>query len=451
LACLETRSDLSRPIPKPFSETLNISTLDMKVKTDNNNNMAAGPDNVNTSNANEDSSSEPDNVTASTAQKDSSSDNKSTSSVESGEAVVPSPSNVQTVNAPTLNVQTVNVPTSTVQTANVSTLTVVPVYTRPFRPVTATANNDDAKRLVVPNATLHFNTVDAAIGDGLLGRQAITIENDDVAVVKIAANSQVWVNKLVSAFTVDYLSTPEDTTKNSSAQQEWFTRWQKQAYATLVTIINGKDSKHLEKSCWFLLKAVLNAHELGIVDAGGNLTASKTKCSERLAFIVSIVEKYALVRLDVLRAWHVDEIAANPEAFIRRKLVNCWNNSHRAEKAKEEKAKKEGQKVAGTKRKAGKSVEEDEESEVQTPVKAKRARKSKADAADDGAKNDDKSNKSKSTTKTTTKHPRSALTPDSDDKELTPTKRSTTLKANAPSGAAVKDHAGDAVDDMDED
>jgi hypothetical protein len=421
LACLETRSDFSRPIPKPFSETLNISTLDMKVKTDNNNNMAAGPDNV----------------TASTAQKDSSSDNKSTSSVESGEAVVPSPSNVQTVNAPT----------PTVQTANVSTLTVVPVYTRPFKPVTGTANNDDARRLVVPNTTLHFNTVDAAIGDGLLGRQAITIENDDVAVVKIAANSQVWVKKLVSAFTVDYLSTPEDITKNSSAQQEWFTRWQKQAYATLVTIINGKDSKHLEKSCWFLLKAVLNAHELGIVDAGGNLTASKTKCSERLAFIVSIVEKYALVRLDVLRAWHVDEIAANPEAFIKRKLVNCWNNSHRAEKAKEEKAKKEGQKVAGTKRKAGKSVEEDEESEVQTPVKAKRARKSKADAADDGAKNDDKSNKSK----TTTKHPRSALTPDSDDKELTPTKRSTTLKAKAPSGAAVKDHAGDAVDDMDED
>lgn len=410
----------------------------MKVTTENSDTMAAERNDI-----------------TSTAQKDSSSDNASVDSAESSEAVVPSPSNVQAV----------NVPTSTVQTANVSTLTVVPVYTRPFKPVTATgtANTHDARRLVVPNATLHYDTVHAAIGNGLMGRKAITIENDDVAVVKIDANSQVWVNKLVSAFTIDYLSTPEDTTKNTKAQREWFTRWQKQAHATLVTIINGKDPNHLEQSCWFLLKAVLNAHELGIVDAGGNLNPSKTKCSERLAFIVSIMEKYALVRLDVVRAWHVDEIAANPEAFIKRKLVNCWNNGHRAEKAKAEKeakkakaeAEKEAKKVASTKRKAGKSVEEDEESEVETPVKAKKARKSKAkaDAADEGAKKGGKSNsKTTNKTKTTTKHSHTALTPDSEDKESTPTKRSAVLKAKAKASSAdaVKDNAGDAVDDLDE-
>jgi hypothetical protein len=349
----------------------------------------------------------------------------------------------------------VNAPTPTIQTANVSALAVVPVYTRTFKPVTGTgaANNDDAKRLVVPNTTLHYDTIDAAIGDGLLGRQPITIENDDVAVVKIKANSQVWVNKLVSAFTIDYLSTPEDTTRTSSAQQEWFTRWQKQAHATLVTIINGKHPYHLEQSCWHLLNAVIKAHELGIVDAGGNLAPAKTKCSERLAFIVSILEKYALVRLDVVRAWHVDEIAANPEAFIKRKLVNCWNNANRAEKAKEEKAKKEGQKVAGTKRKAGKSVGEDEdegEVEVQTPVKAKKARtrKSKADAAnDDGAKNNGKTK-----TKTnSTKHSHTTTTSDLDDQEeSTPTKRSAALKTKASSGNAVDDNDSDALDDMDE-
>lgn len=438
----------------------------MKVKAKSGDAMAAEPNNVTSTIAHEDSSPEPDNLTTSTAQKDSSSENKSSSSVESGEAVVHSPSNDQAVNAPTLTNQTVNVPTVTTQTANVSTPTVIPVYTRPFKPVTGTgaANNDDAKRLVVPNTTLHYDTIDAAIGDGLLGRQPITIENDDVAVVKIKANSQIWVNKLVSAFTIDYLSTPEDTTRTSSAQQEWFTRWQKQGHATLVAIINGKHPNHLEQSCWFLLRAVLNAHELGIVDAGGNLAPAKTKCSERLAFIVSILEKYALVRLDVVRAWHVDEIAANPEAFIKRKLVNCWNNANRAEKAKEEKAKKEaekakkeGQKVAGTKRKAGKSVEEYEdegEVEVQTPVKAKKARtlKSKADAANDGANNDGKTKaNSKSNSKTVTKHPHTALTHDSDDQEeSTPTKRSAALKAKASFGNAVKDNDSDALDDMDE-
>jgi hypothetical protein len=442
----------------------------MKVKTKDSDTMAAGLNEVTTtSTAHEDSSSEPDNLTTSTAQKDSSSDNKSSSSVESGEAVVHSPSNVQTVNAPTSTIQTVYAPTSTVQTANVSTLPVVPVYTRPFKPGTGTgpANNDDARRLIVPNSTLHYNTIDAAIGDGLLGRQPITIENDDVAVVKTKANSQVWVNKLVSAFTIDYLSTPEDTTKSTPAQREWFTRWQKQAHATLVTIINGKDPKHLEKSCWHLLNAVIKAHELGIVDAGGNLAPAKTKCSERVAFIVSILEKYALVRLDVVRAWHVDEIAANPEAFIKRKLVNCWNNANRAEKAKEEKAKKEAEKVAGTKRKAGRSVEEDaesedegeiqtpvkpkkvrksmeqaEEAEVETPVKAKRTRKSTAGATDDKTT-------SKTTNKASAKHRHTTTTSDSDDQQdSTPTKRSTTRKAKTP--FAVNDNDSDAIGDMDE-
>lgn len=438
----------------------------MKVKDKGGNAMAAEPNNVTSTIAHEDSSLEPDNLTTSTAQKDSSSDNKSSSSVESGEAVVRSPSNVPTVNVPTTTVQTVNAPTPTVQTANVSALAVVPVYTRPFKPVTGTgaANNDDAKRLVVPNTTLHFDTVDAAIGDGLMGRQAITIENDDVAVVKTKANSQVWVNKLVSAFTIDYLSTPEDTTRTSSAQREWFTRWQKQAHATLVTIINGKHPDHLEQSCWHLLSAVLKAHELGIVDAGGNLAPAKTKCSQRLAFIVSILEKYALVRLDVVRAWHVDEIAANPEAFMKRKLVNCWNNANRAEKAKEEKAKKEAEKVAGTKRKTGKGVEEDEgevqtpvkrkkvrksmkqaeEAEVETPVKAKRTRKSTAGATDDKTT-------SKTNSKSRTKHPHTTTTSDSDNQEeSTPTnKRSTSLKAKVPSADAVNED-DEAADDMNE-
>ncbi|GAB7332337.1 hypothetical protein MBLNU13_g04163t3 [Cladosporium sp. NU13] len=345
---------------------------------------AEEPDKITTSIAHKDSSAEPDDVTSTTAQKESSSDNKSTTSVESGDAVVPSPSEAQTVNVPT---------------------TTIIVYRRPLQSATqftaSINNNPDARRLVIPNMDLRYTTIDDALGDGLMGREPMTIKDDDVAAIKNDSDSQAaWVTELIKSFTVDYLSTPEDPTKNTPAQHEWFTRWQKQAHATLVTIVHAKDPKHLEKACWHLLKTVLEAHELGIVNAAGNLSPSKLKCSERLAYIVGMMEKYALVRLDVLRAWHVEEIAANPEAFIKRKLVNCWNNGHRAEKAK----------VAGTKR-AASSV--GEQGEGQAPGKGKKARKSLADDAVDGEAKDD----GKTVGKTGTEHEHSVITPDSGDKE----------------------------------
>lgn len=388
--------------------------------SENSNIKAEEPDKLTTSIAHKDSSSEPDNVTSTTVHKDSSSDNKSTSSVESGDAVVPSPSGVQTVNVP--------VPTST-----------VPVYTRPAHSaaqVTASINNDpDARRLIVPSKTLNFTTIDDALGDGLWGREPMTIKNDDFAAIKNDPDSQAaWVSQLIEAYTVDYISTPEDPTKTTRAQHEWFARWQKQAHATIVTLVHTKDPDHLEKACWHLLETVLKAHELGVVDAAGNLTPSKLKCSERLAFIVEILEKYALVRLDVLRAWHVEEIAASPEAFIKRKLVNCWNNAHRAEKAKEKK-------VAGAKRAAG---DVDEEGEGGAPGKGKKARKSLAGNATDGEAKDE----GKTNGETGTEHSGSVITPDSDDKEITLASRPAAL--NASSGDHVMVNGGEAVDDGDD-
>jgi len=337
---------------------------------------------VTSSTAQKDSSSESGDVTSSTAQKDSSSDNSSVDSVESGEAVVPSSFNVNTNNVPT---------------------TTVTVYTRAS--VTArTTNNEDAKRLIIPNVNLNFTTIDAALGDGLMGRVPMTIHNDDVASIKRDPNAQTaWVTELMTAFTRVYLTTPEDSSRNSLAQKEWFARWQKQAHATLVSLINAKDPDHLEKSCWHLLSAVLKAHELGVVDAGNNLHASKLKCSKRLACIVGILEKYALVRLDVLKAWHVDEIAMNPQAFIKRKLVNCWNNANRAERAK----------TAGTKRKAGESVEEQAgEGEGQTPAMGNRRARNSSTNVDATSTNAGESNGN-----TIAMRPHPALTPDdSDDK-----------------------------------
>jgi len=133
------------------------------------------------------------------------------------------------------------------------------------------------------------------------------------------------------------------------------------------------------------------------------LHASKLKCSKRLACIVGILEKYALVRLDVLKAWHVDEIAMNPQAFIKRKLVNCWNNANRAERAK----------TAGTKRKAGESVEEQAgEGEGQTPAMGNRRARNSSTNVDATSTNAGESNGN-----TIAMRPHPALTPDdSDDK-----------------------------------
>lgn len=392
----------------------------MSPKSENSNVKAEEPDKVTTPIAHKDSSAEPDDITPSTAHKDSSSENKSTTSAESGDAVIPSPSGVQTVNVPTT--------------------TTVPVYRRPAQSaaqVTAsTSNNDpDARRLNIPNKTLNYTTIDDALGDGLWGREPMTIKHDDFAAIKNDDDIQAaWASQLIEAYTVDYLSIPEDPTKTTLAQREWFARWQKQAHTTIITLINSKDPKHLEKACWHLLETVLEAHELGVVDAGGNLTHSKLKCSERLAFIVEILEKYALVRLDVLRAWHVEEIAASPEAFIKRKLVNCWNNAHRAEKVKEKK-------VAGAKRTAD---DIGEEGEVETLGKGKKARKSLAGGVKDGeAENDGKTDG-----KTDTEHASSVITPDSDGKETTLASRPAAL--NASSGDHVMVNGDEAVDDVDD-
>lgn len=388
----------------------------MYPKSENSNIQAEDLDKVASSISHSDSSAEPDDITSSTAHKDSSSDNKSTTSVESGDAVVPSSSGVQPVNVPT---------------------TTIPVYTRPLQSatrVTASTNNDpDSRRLILLNKTLHFTTIDDALGDGLWGRELMTIKNDDFELIRNDPDSQIaWVTQLIDAYTVDYISTPEDPTKTTLAQREWFSRWQKQAHATIVTLVNAKDPDHLEKACWHLLETVLKAHELGVVDAAGNLSPSKLKCSERLAFIVEILEKYALVRLDVLRALHVEEIAASPEAFIKRKLVNCWNNGHRAEKTKEKK-------VAGAKRVAD---DIDEEGEVE--AQGKRARKSLAGDAKDGEGNDD----GKIDGETGTEHASSVVSPDSGDKEIILASRPAPLNASSADDATAND--GGAVDEVDD-
>jgi hypothetical protein len=216
----------------------------------------------------------------------------------------------------------------------------VPAPSVPSSPPTASGAtqaiapaNSDARRLEVANLALQFQTADEALSDGLIGRESLEIEKDDFQREKSGDRPKYWVKKFMEAFSVDYLGDPEDTKKDSPAQKAWYTRWQKDAHVVVVSIFEAKDKSHLEKCCWYLFDAIIKSHELGVLTlAANNWAASKLKCSKRLAATVVIIEKYAPVRLDVLRLWHIEEVAANPEAFVKRKLTNCWNNGIRAEK-----------------------------------------------------------------------------------------------------------------------
>lgn len=164
---------------------------------------------------------------------------------------------------------------------------------------------------------------------------------------------------------------------------------------------------------------MIKAHELGVVTTSiiTNGIPSKFKCSERLAYIVSVLEKYALVRLDVLRSWHVDEIAADPEGFIKRKITNCWNNGQRAEKTASNKKGKEGEDGVkpSKKRKArGGDVQAEQDVVETAAVKGKKAKVATSGGGNGAAKKDGE-DKGKGGAKRTKS---AAKTGDHDDSEL---------------------------------
>jgi hypothetical protein len=325
-----------------------------------------------------------------------------------------------------LNDATATPPSST-DGATVPTATV----TAPTAVASATPSTDDEPRcLDVNSATLQFDTISDALSDGLMGREPITIINDDVSTVKTATNARSWIQKLVEAFGKNYLPEPEDTKKHSPSQKLWWARWQKQGHASVVAIFEAENKGlvHLEKSCWHLFDAVIKAHELGVItspSANNNALPSKLKCSARLAFIVSTLEKYALVRLDVLRSWHVNEIATNPEIFVKRKVTNCWNNGNRAEKLarKQRLDAAAAGKTRGRKRAAASAVDvessEPEQDSDEAPVKAKRARKSAAATVGDGTPKTDRKGKSKASASVKDSHSATPETSGSDEPSAT--------------------------------
>jgi hypothetical protein len=292
------------------------------------------------------------------------------------------------------NDATVATPPSSTDGATVPTADDTIAVTAPDAAPSSTPSTDDEpKRLDVSNVTLSFDTISDALSDGLMGREPMTIPADDISLVK--TNAKSWVSKLVAAFGQDYLAAPVDASKRSDAQKLWWARWQAQGHASVVAIFDAetKGDVHLEKSCWHLFDAIVKAHELGFIttpSVNNNALPSKLKCSERLSFIVSTLEKYALVRLDVMRSWHVDEIAANPEIFLKRKITNCWNNGNRAMKLAANRG-VDAQTAGLTRGRkcAAREMDDEDETEqgaAEAPVKRKRAKKSAATTVDDTPK-----------------------------------------------------------------
>jgi hypothetical protein len=316
------------------------------------------------------------------------------------------------------------------------------------------STGDEPKRLDVNDFTLNFDTISDALSDGLMGREPMTIPADDVSVVK--TNAKSWVSQLVAAFGQDYLAAPVDASKRSDAQKLWWARWQAQGHASVVAIFDAesKGVVHLEKSCWHLFDAIIKAHELGFIttpSVNNTSLPSKLKCSERLSFIVSTLEKYALVRLDVIRSWHVDEIAANPEIFLKRKITNCWNNGNRAMRLAANRG--VDAQTAGLTRgrkRAAREVDDADETEqgaAEAPVKRKRARKSAATTVDDTPK---ASRKAKGKVGTGVKRTVSATAETSGSDE--PTSDKLVASSEAPSATETQDDEGeDAEDDEGED
>lgn len=376
--------------------------------------------------------------------------------------------NIKSSNAPGSK-EAVVLPPSKAQTSAVSTRTETtskstpkaasptkPIYKPVLKPTAQTAPRtaDDARRLDIENISLRFDTIAAALGDGLMGREPLEIPHDDVKLVKNATNSKAWVKKLIEAFGKDYLATSEEANKNSPSQQEWFTRWQKQAHINVVAIYEAKAADHLEKSCWHLFDAVIKFHELGVVNAANQSTwaSSDLKCSERLAFIVSIIEKYALIRLDILRSWHVDEIAANPEAFIKRKIVNCWNNGRRAERLSKAVADSEASEKGSGKKRAAREEQTDQQGSVDgIPGKGKKVRKSlPVGQGERRAKGEGKGEgEGEGESKSAIKRPHSTAVQNSEDKNSTSKKLPATAKVT-PENVA-KSRGGEESDGMDED
>lgn len=200
------------------------------------------------------------------------------------------------------------------------------------------------RRLPISNRPLHYSNTTEALRDQTMGRKRFVLEEDDWQETKRDDNARRWIKQLVNAFGTDYLEGPTQPSRQSEQHKIWFKRWQKSGNRVAAILFHNKGQLYLERCCWAVFDAVIKIHELGTFTTDAQWQPNKTlKCSDRLARVVELIEQYALIRSDVLRGENntITDLVANPDAAIKRKLVNCWNNfnrSYRNEKLRSNKA-----------------------------------------------------------------------------------------------------------------
>lgn len=216
----------------------------------------------------------------------------------------------------------------------------------------------------------------------------------------VAAHPEHWIPLIAAALDESFVAEPPKIAdKEDSARLVQWTQWQTEnENKTWIVLSAHPNPPMFAQSCAYIFyDMVLEAHRPGkglrdvcktISNGGPNL---ELKCSERIEKAINALEKYPIVRLDLVKLERLHGLLASPDGFVTRKIDNMWQNSSRKyKKLAQEKA--EGEeggaeaKGKGRKRKAAEVSDDSIEPAAPAPKKKKTDAASKSKkSAEDGA------------------------------------------------------------------
>lgn len=224
----------------------------------------------------------------------------------------------------------------------------------------------------------------------------LKVEHDDRD--DVAAHREHWIPLIAAALDESFeAEPPKAEDRKTPAHLVQWTQWQTEnENKTWVVLSAHPNPPILAQSCAYIFyDMVLEAHRPGkglkdvcktISNGGPNL---ELKCSERIEKAINALEKYPIVRLDLVKLERLHGLLASPDGFVTRKIDNMWQNSSRKyKKLAQEKADGEeggaGAKGKGKKRKAAEVSDDSIESAAPGPKKKKLDAASKSKKSAEG-------------------------------------------------------------------
>lgn len=213
----------------------------------------------------------------------------------------------------------------------------------------------------------------------------LRVEHDDRD--DVAAHPEQWIPLIAAALDESFEAEPPkvEDRKTPARLVQW-TQWQTENENKTWVVLSAHPSPPmLAQSCAYIFyDMVLEAHRPGkglkdvcktISNGGPNL---ELKCSERIEKAINALQKYPIVRLDLVKLERLHGLLASPDGFVTRKIDNMWQNSSRKyKKLAQEKADGEGggaeAKGKGRKRKAAEVSDDSIEPPAPAPKKKKTA------------------------------------------------------------------------------